>query len=694
MSVLLRFIVVGFLLGLCSCSGGGSGASGTGSHDPIITLNGNAIVTVNVGSSYVDDGATAQDDEDGDLTSAILTTSTVDTATAGSYSVTYEVSDSDGHTVSAVRTIFVLASSVDAYAVDWLDQFSLPAQDADGWSLLTPSVDSRIIYVSSSEGDDANAVIYAPDDAVIGADVFHPEGRVMAYSSIAAAVAQMREGYPDYVLLKRGDSWSLDTDISLVRKGRSARERQVLGAYGDLSSPRPLVLNAGLVMNKSGYIAVVGLHLCDDERNPGSSQFVGFDHVSNSSGIGATVYSNVGGILIEDCWFEWFGGNAIQSWAFDDKGNMLDIPDIIVRRNIFNNNYSTSSHSQGLYSNLISILVEENIFDHNGWYKQGQSNAQAQGMATMFNHNTYFSGTRNTIMRNNIFLRSSSIQNKFTSNTSDGINKIAAQNILVENNFYAEGEIGISLGGNSDQNNGPRWDNIVVVNNVMTAIGRSFPTNRTLGWGIDVNDWRTGLVSGNLLTSWGEAGVYTNTYGFNVVGHTTDTLFSDNIAYNIVSEGSLMSFSDGDVNGAMDRITLRNNEIAALTNTRGRLVSYSMIPQTQDFGDNYYYFAKSDDQWFDISGARTDFAEFADVSEDTTSVLELRHYVDPDRSIGTFLNDMGYSSEIPVAADEIPDLLAVLKQQRKGHWDKALTAQSLNDYFREGFCIAGNSDCR
>ena len=690
-----RFILFCLCPILFACSGGsGSSSSSSNDHVPVITLNGETIMQISVGDSFTDAGAIADDREDGDLTASITTMSTVDTSSSGGYSISYSVTDSDGNTTTAERLVFVLASSVDNYDVEWSDQFSLPDQDEDGWSILAPSSDSRIMYVSSTDGDDESAVPYAPDASEIGIDVFNPSGVVSAFASIDAAIAQMRDGYPDYVLLKRGDSWSLDANISLIKKGRSSSERMVLGAYGELLTDRPLIENAGLFMNKSGNVAVVGIHFCDNERNPAATEFVGFDNVPSRSGIGATVYSDTGGLLFEDCWFEWFSGNVIQSWAFDTEDNMLAIPDIIVRRNIFNNNYSVSSHSQGLYSNLISILLEENIFDHNGWYKQGQSNAQDEGMATMFNHNTYFSGTRNTIMRNNIFLRSSSIQNKFTSNTSEGTNQIHAFNILVDNNFYAEGEIGISLGGNSDQDNGPRWKNLVVVNNVMTAIGRSFPTNRTLGWGIDVNDWSSGLVHGNLLANWGKTDSYTNTYGFNIIGHTTDTIISENIIYNIVSGGSLMSFSDGDVSGALDSIIVRDNEIAALEDNSGRLINYSIVPETQVFEGNYYYFAKSDDLWFADSGTRIDFAEFAEISEDTSSVAELRDYVEPERSVGTFLVDMGYVNDVPEEDDEIPHLIGLLKQQRKGNWDDVLTAQGLNGYFRDGFCVVGDEDCR
>jgi hypothetical protein len=80
----------------------------------------------------------------------------------------------------------------------------------------------------------------------------------------------------------------------------------------------------------------------------------------------------------------------------------------------------------------------------------------------MFNHNTYFTDTHETVFRNNLFLRGSSAANKFTSNTKSGKNEIKVWDLVVDNNLYIEGEVGISIGGNDDQNNGPRWRNIML----------------------------------------------------------------------------------------------------------------------------------------------------------------------------------------------------------------------------------------
>ena len=75
---------------------------------PVITLIGDQIVNLSVGDSYVDDGATATDNYDGVLTGAIVTSGNVNTSTIGTYTITYNVSDSTGNqAVQVTRTVIV-----------------------------------------------------------------------------------------------------------------------------------------------------------------------------------------------------------------------------------------------------------------------------------------------------------------------------------------------------------------------------------------------------------------------------------------------------------------------------------------------------------------------------------------------------------------------------------------------------------
>lgn len=80
---------------------------------PIITLLGNAIVTINVGNSYTDAGATALDTVDGDLTSNIVIINPVNTNIAGSYIITYNVHDTAGNpAIPVTRTVNVIDVSI------------------------------------------------------------------------------------------------------------------------------------------------------------------------------------------------------------------------------------------------------------------------------------------------------------------------------------------------------------------------------------------------------------------------------------------------------------------------------------------------------------------------------------------------------------------------------------------------------
>ena len=77
---------------------------------PLITLVGSDSVTLELGDSYVDAGATAVDLVDGDLTTSIVTGGLpIDTSVLGVYTVTYDVSDSSGNAAAQVtRTVNVV----------------------------------------------------------------------------------------------------------------------------------------------------------------------------------------------------------------------------------------------------------------------------------------------------------------------------------------------------------------------------------------------------------------------------------------------------------------------------------------------------------------------------------------------------------------------------------------------------------
>ncbi len=96
-------------------TGGGTGDVGstgdvppTDITPPVITLFGDASVTLSVGDTYEELGATSQDDTDGDITASIVITGVVDTQTVGIYEVIYTSTDTAGNTSTLTRTVEII----------------------------------------------------------------------------------------------------------------------------------------------------------------------------------------------------------------------------------------------------------------------------------------------------------------------------------------------------------------------------------------------------------------------------------------------------------------------------------------------------------------------------------------------------------------------------------------------------------
>ena len=151
-----------------------------------------------------------------------------------------------------------------------------------------------------------------------------------------------------------------------------------------------------------------------------------------------------------------------------------------------------------------NLLLEENIFDHNGWLVQSYDNTAANGQATMFNHNIYTCAVTNTVYRKNLFMRASSIGTKFTApDAASNLLMVTATDVkitglVIDDNLYIDGEICIGLSGNYSAN---KYAAVAPVfsNNVFYNIGQSAPTNRGLSWGMALSDIDGGSVQGNLL---------------------------------------------------------------------------------------------------------------------------------------------------------------------------------------------------
>lgn len=263
--------------------------------------------------------------------------------------------------------------------------------DANGWTVLTPSADSRQIYVSSSTGSDANN----------GLTPATPK------QTIAAADTLIRDGYPDWILLKRGDTFP-QPSLARWKSGRSAAEPLVLTYYGD-SGARPVIKLTNTLIDWNGrnrsHQAFVGLDLYRAISDPDSPEF------TNASGGLAfrfvpDVVDEPQNVLVEDCRlrFCWINCEGREGVPFV-------IRNANFRRNIIAYNWTHGSsisseyRIQGIYvSGTAGIVIEENVLHHNGW---SEAPAITDAEAGTYSHNVYMSIQNDgpILVRGNVFSR-------------------------------------------------------------------------------------------------------------------------------------------------------------------------------------------------------------------------------------------------------------------------------------------------
>lgn len=283
------------------------------------------------------------------------------------------------------------------------------------FTAIKPSPDSKLIYVSSSEGSDTNTCL-APSAPC---------------KSVGAALEKMRSGYPDHVYLKRGDAWRGES-ISRVASGRSAQEPAVVSYYG--TGPRPLIENSTSTgtFNKGdrSYVNFIGLHMSAYKLDPSHAEFTGDGaHKANITFLGANK-----NVLFEDNIFDHVEV-VVQRW--DGSGGRPS--DFSFRRNIFTGayyngtSYSQANRPSNMYIQEIDgLVIEENVLDYGGWHP-----TVTGAGANMYNHNIYLQHGSDG---DRIFVR----KNIITRGSSHGIQMRSGG--TADNNFFGRNALSLLIG--------------------------------------------------------------------------------------------------------------------------------------------------------------------------------------------------------------------------------------------------------
>lgn len=369
------------------------------------------------------------------------------------------------------------------------------AYDAEGWTIVdqVPG-QSRLVYVSSSVGLNTND----------GLTELTPK------QTIVAGKALMRDGFPDWILLKAGDTFS-EGDIRIEKCGASVDAKHVWTSYG--TGDRP-ILKTGRLWYGEGvkpceHMAILGLHFYEPRNDPAAPEYTGGSQTRFGFQILAAASDDV---LIEGCKFTYC------STQMQIQGGLTTLMDnVTIRRNIFQNGTEF-----GVQVNWCqNAIIEENIFDKNGWDKR-----------TVQLHNIYLKESQYAIIRKNLLSRGGNMGIKHASDHA-----VMASDFTIEDNTFWRCMLGL---GHS--NPAGYYDPLVdfsherglVKDNVWMKVGKTIPYN-------SANTQAIGMNLENLL----------------------DTTFSGNIyAHNdeILSGGEIFKFEAG-ASERNENITATNNVV-------------------------------------------------------------------------------------------------------------------------------------
>lgn len=604
----------------------------------------------------------------------------------------------------------------------------------EGWLVYTPTAyddstytltdleqpGSRLIYISTT-GDDSTAELYFWNGTEIvdssgsaageggvayGTDPMAPDGPIKPFrrwSYVAPrrdpdedigtpwdgtnyrAPGENRAGtryeHPDWWLFKRGETFDLYQDyLSFAQEtnpgfvdlnagslavsgGRSETQKQIVGAYGSLDLPRPRFINTtnGSFITRWAepqpkHITYLSLHFDgrgSDSDKRGNINFLG----QNSEAVD---------ILFEDCWMDAGTGIVIQNTSGQ----------FTFYRSIITDAYreSHSQHVQGMYFSGLRdsrLRIEESILLRNGfgggdpmtnWPPSGQQ------YYDVFNRNLYLSGECQN-MESGLF---------------ESISMIGASGdqfrpgMRLENNFFYQGYVQMGAHGGYPDADGQTG---TIIDNVL---------QRFKGSGTDDNrghpGWGFGLTSGayqvevahNIVTSAqheaDQYGLSLNALGWYCYSHTFNyATRSNSIHDNIFDTGA--SYRAVNVTDGVE------NESAECSNWAYPGITGNMVNNNILINSNGVEWENRPED--SAAGTENNTVFTGNTMYDSRAeAAAAEGWADPDRTLKTYLESLGYEVE---SDDGFIEFFTLARQQRKGNWQAEFTSEEINNYIRAGF---------
>jgi hypothetical protein len=491
------------------------------------------------------------------------------------------------------------------------------------WTGFAAAIDSRVIYVSAAGSNSNNGLSEAAPKL-----------------TIAAGKALMRHGYGDWLLLRKGDTFT-EPIGQWKTSGKSATQPQLIGSYG--TGARPIIrtgTSSGIFTNLGGsspsridYVALTGVEM--------------FPHLSvgAASGNGVMWTNASDGFLIEDCYIHDYFNNVVVEGQPSAR-----ITNFKLRRSVIADAHNVSTgHSQGLYvANTDGVLVEDCVFDSNGW------KASVVGsVGTIFRHNVYLQDNNSGVtFRRNIV------------NGTDGV-QIRTGGVATDNLFTQTAIALLVRGGSVD-----------VRRNVVLDGANIIDVSLTRGIGINLEDVSAGVVSQNLIAN-------------NVDGDDPRPLIingeiGSGIKFLAVTSNMAVNWG-GSVRflgnrSQLDGLTFSGNDVKNDVNT-AYLIEHTGGHAFLSSNNRFFSDLAAAGAWFEVSSVDQSLAQWKAAFSDTTSVSSAFAY--PDDTVST----ASYSTAVGGLGTHA-DFIAKCRAQSKDAWNEAYTAQAVCEYIHAGFGLA------
>jgi hypothetical protein len=122
---------------------------------PLVSINGGDVY-VDLHGTYSEQGATASDGKDGDISGSVTTSGSVDVNNAGVYTITYSVSDKKGNVGNATRTVYV-RHTANTIAATYAIKDTCPNMSPTFYSdVLTASSSTKVLTTKFANYVNAN----------------------------------------------------------------------------------------------------------------------------------------------------------------------------------------------------------------------------------------------------------------------------------------------------------------------------------------------------------------------------------------------------------------------------------------------------------------------------------------------------------------------------------------------------------